>query len=161
MPETAWQSVFSGISSGRGDCVTIDLADASWADITDSVVDFQPVQPLDTAWAAMPDNVIEFPIADASSTSWNFPSEWSVPALADSSSVMQYQAPVVLTSEESGSVLSSIRDIVEDILTNLKNRKEGRTITIQSLSIPQTDDIEEAVRFIRDLREQIEREQTA
>ena len=81
--------------------------------------------------------------------------------VVDDGSAMQFQAPVVITSEESGSVLSAIRDIVDDIRTSVQNRKEGSTITIQSLSIPQTDDIEEAVRFIRDLREQIEREQTA
>ena len=63
----------------------IDLADASWADITDSVVDFQPVQPLDTAWAAMPDNVIEFPIADASSTSWNFVHQFTISGSINSS----------------------------------------------------------------------------
>ena len=143
--------------------------DAITSGMADTMADFQTaidsnmaaVQPLDTAWAAIPDNTIEFPAADVSSTSWSVPSDWSVPVADDSASIMQYQAPVVLTSEESGTVLSSIRDLVEDILTNLENRKEGSTITIQSLSIPQTDDIEEAVRFIRDLREQIEREQTA
>lgn len=170
VPAVAASADMDAITSGMADTMAsfqaaIDgnmaTADASWNGATDNVVDFQTAQSLGTSWAAMPDNVIEFPVADGSSSSWNLPSEWSVPVATDSASVMQYQPPVVLTSEESGTVLSSIRDIVEDILANLKNRKEGSTITIQSLSIPQTDDIEEAVRFIRDLREQIEREQTA
>lgn len=170
VPAVAASADMDAITSGMADTMAsfqtaIDgnmaAADASWNGATDNVVDFQTAQSLGTSWAAMPDNVIEFPVADVSSSSWNLPSEWSAPVATDSASVMQYQPPVVLTSEESGTVLSSIRDIVEDILANLKNRKEGSTITIQSLSIPQTDDIEEAVRFIRDLREQIEREQTA
>ena len=126
---------------------------------TSGIDDLEADLNMGTSWA-MPDNIIDFPTYGTDDTTWTQPAGWDQ-MVVDDGSAMQFQAPVVITSEESGSVLSAIRDIVDDIRTSVQNRKEGSTITIQSLSIPQTDDIEEAVRFIRDLREQIEREQTA
>ncbi len=126
---------------------------------TTSIDDLEADLNMGTSWA-MPDNIIDFPTYGTADTTWTQPAGWDQ-MVVDDGSAMQFQTPVVITSEESGSVLSAIRDIVDDIRTSVQNRKEGSTITIQSLSIPQTDDIEEAIRFIRDLREQIEREQTA
>lgn len=126
---------------------------------TTSIDDLEADLNMGTSWA-MPDNIIDFPTYGTADTTWTQPAGWGQ-MVVDDGSAMHFQTPVVITSEESGSVLSAIRDIVDDIRTSVQNRKEGSTITIQSLSIPQTDDIEEAIRFIRDLREQIEREQTA
>ena len=98
---------------------------------TSGIDDLEADLNMGTSWA-MPDNIIDFPTYGTDDTTWTQPAGWDQ-MVVDDGSAMQFQAPVVITSEESGSVLSAIRDIVDDIRTSVQNRKEGSTITLDRL----------------------------
>ena len=68
-----------------------------------------------------------------------------------------YEERLTMPDGESGSLLSQIRDYIADLIAIVKARKGGN-INIQNLNLPETDDIRDVIRFVDDLKEQLERE---
>lgn len=147
------------ISEAAVDAISEGIASSSSA-IQDSISAAMTGAVNDTEWHIAADGY-DFTVPVGMEMEWGSADSGGFAVSGDTSWGMAgeipLQYPVVMAGEESASILTAIRDLVSEIAGLIKGGNGG-SITIQNLNLPETDDIEDVVSFVKDLREQIGKE---
>lgn len=147
------------ISEATVDAISEGIASSSSA-IQDSISAAMTGAVNDTEWHVAAEGY-DFAVPAGMGTEWGSVDYEGFAVSGDTSWGMAgeipMQYPVVMAGEESASILTAIRDLVSEIAGLIKGGNGGG-ITIQNLNLPETDDIEDVVSFVKDLREQISKE---
>lgn len=100
-------------------------------------------------------NTIDFP----TDTSWGISPEVLTVMNEMNRASYDYSSDAIAKGrEEKDSTLSSIKETLDELLKSVKEKKSG-SIKIENLNLPNTDDIQDVIRFVHDLRDQIDKEE--